>query len=110
MTKITFYRNEKKDIVKYIFDGHTGYDVHGSDIVCSAMSVLALAGFNALEEICKIDVKHEIDDGYLEVSLPENLSDSKRHDANIVLNTIELGVQSTKESYPDYITLKYGEV
>lgn len=110
MTNITFYKNDNGDIVKYIFSGHTGFDVQGYDIVCSAMSVLALTGINALESICNIDVKHEIEDGYLEVSLPENLNDSKRHEANIVLETILVGVKSTMESYPDYITLKYGEV
>jgi len=110
MTKVEFFRKENGDITKYIVKGHTGYDDHGKDIVCAAISVLAQTGVVSLSEVLNIPVEYTIDDGYIEVELPADIDIENWSKAQIVLQTILVGIKSTMESYPKYITLKYREV
>ena len=49
MIKIHIRRNEAQQIVACSINGHAGYDEHGYDIVCAAVSVLsctAIWGYN----------------------------------------------------------------
>lgn len=48
MIKIHFLTNQQKQIVAFSINGHAGYAVKGSDIVCSAVSFLSLAITNHL--------------------------------------------------------------
>ena len=38
--------------------------------------------------------------------LPDNLSSSKRHDADIILNTMLCGVKDLHEGYSDFVELE----
>lgn len=110
MTKVEIFRNNDGDITKYIVDGHVGYDEHGIDIVCAAVSVLAQTGVISLKEVCGVNVDYTIKDGYIEVILPMDINKEKWSKAQVVLQTILVGIKNTMESYPNYITLKYREV
>lgn len=110
MTNVKFYKDKNGDIIKYIVDGHTGFDEHGKDIVCAAISVLAQTGVISLKNVCDIEVGCTIEDGFIEVVLPNNLNKEKKSKAQVVLQTILVGIKSTMESYPEHITLEYGEV
>lgn len=48
MIKIHFLTNQQKQIVAFSINGHAGYAVKGSDIVCSAVSFLSLSITNHL--------------------------------------------------------------
>jgi len=114
MTKIKVFNN-KGNTIGYTIEGHTGYDVAGSDILCSAISILGQTALIALDEVCDID-EEDIDytirdeEGYLSVTIPGDLSSEKQHCADIVLQTMIVGIKGLIENYPDYITLEYGEV
>ena len=115
MTNISIFKNKEGSIVKYVVDGHTGYDSAGNDILCAAVSVLTQTTLNALNEVCGIDEKlidYTIEDkrGYLEVCLSANLLKTQRKKADIVLQTMLVGLKGLQEVYPKYITLEYGEV
>lgn len=115
MIKFKIYRDRHKNIVGYMVKGHAGYDVFGKDIVCAAISVLSQTALISLNKVCKIEEKdlfYEIDEeiGYINVSLVDKLSKTQRDNANIVLQTLELGIKEITQSYPEYITLEYGEV
>lgn len=54
MIKIAFYRNG------FIVNGHANYDVHGKDIVCAAVSAVAIGSLNWFAEYDNyIDIKNE---------------------------------------------------
>lgn len=110
LTNVEFFINNKGDITKYIVKGHTGYDEHGKDIVCAAVSVLAQTGVISLSEVVDIPVEYTVNDGYIEVKLPTDIEKEKWSKAQIVLQTILAGIKSTMESYPNHITLKNREV
>ena len=110
MVKVTIYRDEMNNIVRYIVKGHAGYAEYGQDIVCSAISILAQNTLMSLIEVCGLteeEITYDIDDGYLEIKLSEDIEYKKFDDCQIVLKTFELGVKSIYESYSEYLTLIY---
>lgn len=110
MTNVKFYKNKQGHFVKYTISGHAGYDVHGNDIVCAAISVLGQTGVLSLKTVLNVDIGYTIEEGYLEVVIPSDLGQEKLKETNIVFETILIGIKSSMEAYPEYITLEYGEV
>lgn len=115
MIRVNIYKDKHKDITKFFIAGHAGFADKGFDIVCAAVSILAHTALISLNEVCEInenDLDYFIDDneGVFKVSLPINLDIKRRKKANIVLKTMELGLKSIMENYPENITLKYREV
>lgn len=115
MTKITILKNINGSIVEYEIKGHAGYGAFGKDILCASISVLSQTALISLNEVCGIEennISYVVDDrkGYLKVSLPNELPNIQREKADIVLNTMEVGLRGLIDIYPDYITLRYREV
>ena len=84
--------------------GHSGYAEEGSDIVCSAVSILSVTCLNSLESLCGIRpaVKGG-EDGYLSVRLPADLSAEQTHDAQILLGMLRQGLKDLADEYPKYV-------
>lgn len=110
MTNVKIYKNRDGIVQGYEVKGHAGYDDYGKDIVCAAISVLAQTGIFSLKKICNLDFHFSMEDGYLEVVIPREIDEDIRRDVSIVLDTILIGIESIRESYPDYITILYEEV
>lgn len=114
MIKAKIYKDEYENTIKYMISGHAGFADEGYDIVCAAVSVLAQTALFSLNKVCEIDdneMKYFIDDnGVMEVSLSSKLPYDKRKKANIVLRTMELGLESVAESYPRNVAVEYREV
>ena len=96
------------EIVKVVCDGHTNYGVSGEDIVCAALSsivqtavlgVLTVAGVN-------LDLQRNEDRGYLSFEVPNNISQTQRHDVNVILNTMLCGISDLREGYSDFVELE----
>ena len=86
--------------------GHSGYAESGHDIVCSAVSVLCTTCVNSLESVCGIQpTVRGGDDGYLEFALPSGLTESQRHDAQIILRALRQGLRDVAGEYPQYVQL-----
>lgn len=107
MTKVKITKLNN-NITELECDGHTGYGVSGEDIVCSALSsivqtavlgVIAVAGINA-------GVTRDDNKGYLKLTIPNNIDDSQRHDANVILETLLCGIGDLYEGYSDFIELE----
>ncbi|NLW22227.1 MAG: ribosomal-processing cysteine protease Prp [Tissierellia bacterium] len=114
MIRVCLYKNNEGYIDRYSIKGHAGHDVKGQDIVCAGVSVLAQTALISLVKICGIkeDEVHYIideDEGILDVTLPD-LDMDIRNKTEIVLKTLEIGIISIVENYPEYVTLIYREV
>jgi uncharacterized protein YsxB (DUF464 family) len=97
----------KSGVIKgYVVDGHSGYGQEGTDIVCAALSVLAITGANALEEVAGIKAEIHNADGYLSVMLPEDIEPDAEKQADIILRTIVSGFDSVSKEYPTYVSMK----
>ena len=107
MTNVSITK-KNGEIVKVVCDGHTNYGVSGEDIVCSALSsivqtavlgVLMVAGVN-------LDLQRNEDRGYLSFEVPNDISQTQRHDVSVILNTMLCGISDLREGYSDFVELE----
>ena len=90
-------------------DGHAGDVEAGQNIVCAAVSVLAINTFNSIERFTDdaftVDAAEE--GGHLVMTFPEPLSDKSK----LLLDSMLLGLDEIQKQYGDeYISLQYKEV
>ncbi|MCI8413073.1 MAG: ribosomal-processing cysteine protease Prp [Clostridia bacterium] len=107
MTRVCIEKRDGK-IVSVDCDGHTGYGAEGEDIVCAALSSIVQTAVLGLMGVAGICVKLTRDDkrGMLNVALPEKLGDAQRHDADVILETMLMGIADLYEGYSDFIELE----
>lgn len=105
MTKIELLLNSKQEVVGYEILGHTGYAQAGEDIVCSAISILAQTAILGLDNYLSKKPLVEIRDGYLKCVLPTDMSADEMEQAQIILTTMMLGLESTAKSYGEYMKI-----
>ena len=105
MTTVEVIR-QSGHIVSLTADGHTGYGVEGEDIVCAALSSIIQTALLGLMQAAGINVKFERrdEDGFLSFNLPE-LDNIARRDADMILDTMLLGISDLYDSFSDFIEL-----
>lgn len=96
----------------FIIDGHTGFACEGNDIICAGVSALAVNAVNSIEKLCGIALQVNDRDGYMQVMLPEGITENenKTDKARLLLESAALGFQSLAEQYPKYILFDRAEV
>lgn len=107
MTNVTLkLRNE--NIISFEVSGHTGYDNAGKDIVCAAISSITQSACLGIVKVLKINAQIKKNDkqGYLKLTLPENISNEMLDKAQIILNTMKISLQDLLFDYGDYIKLE----
>lgn len=110
MINIKINRNKENDIVYFSIEGHANFNEFGEDIVCASISILGQTIVLALDEVADIDVSYEMDDGWLACQIPKDIDDKQRERANIIIDTMLIGIKGTIEMYPEYIKLQDEEV
>jgi len=91
--------------------GHAGTAPSGQDLVCAAVSVLTQNTANALEFFLGAAyISVVVKDGDLEVILKEPLPAGGHHDAQVILQTLNLGLKDLEDTYPKYLKLRMEEV
>lgn len=107
MTDITITK-KGNSVVEVVASGHTGFGEAGEDIVCAGVSTLLQSALLGLLQVVGINVKFSVDEekGSLRFTLPQNLTQQERHDADIVLGTMMCGLQDFYTEYSDYINLE----
>ena len=107
MTDITI-KSINNSIVEVTASGHTGYGESGEDIVCAGLSTLIQSALLGLLSVAKIIIKYSVDvgTGSLGFTLPSDLTEQERHDADVILNTMLCGIKDFYTEYSDYINLE----
>ncbi|MDY6325177.1 MAG: ribosomal-processing cysteine protease Prp [Catonella sp.] len=79
------------------FTGHALFDEYGKDIVCAAVSVLALNTFNSIELFCEDNFKsyEDPEKGILAIEFVDDLSDG----AKLLMDSLMLGLTDISEQY-----------
>jgi len=94
-----------KRLTGFDIKGHADYAPEGQDIVCSAVSVLAITTVNSLlEQVGQVLIKSD-DDGYVSCRLPDNLAEEKEIKAQAIMRTLLIGLNGVSIEYPDYMKL-----
>ena len=103
MIKIAIYKNAENLITGFIVSGHSGYAEAGSDIVCSAVSVLVINTINSIQHFTSDQFRLEQDEktGYIEFHVVSPISNN----SNLLLSSLALGLQGISEEYTKYVKL-----
>ena len=109
MTKVTIYKNDLNECVGFKVYEHAGFDEAGSDIVCSAISILTINTMNAIEQFTDVDFTQDVDE---EECMIQFKIDKPTKETTLLLETMVLGLQTLEdnEAYEDYIDLIFEEV
>ncbi len=110
MIEVRFLR-KSGNLVGFTYDGHAEYDEYGKDIVCAAVTAQCMMAYNGLDEVMKIRNKIDIDQdgGYLSVSI-DSASPNEKKEAQILMETLLLGIRAIELQYGNYIKLIEEEV
>jgi uncharacterized protein YsxB (DUF464 family) len=99
MIKVNVKRNDNK-VYELVIKGHAGYDVHGKDIVCAAVSSMAITTIN---NIIALDdsIDYEENSGLLIIRVKRDTEVNNKLLDNLVRMLTEL-----KEQYPKNIEIR----
>lgn len=110
MIRASFYiRNGK--LSGFHIKGHSGYAEAGSDIVCSAVSAIAQTTLLGLIELVKPQMDYNIDqDGEIDCIIHKGTNEGALDQAELLIDTMRLGLQSIKQNYSKYLSISEREV
>jgi uncharacterized protein YsxB (DUF464 family) len=108
MIQIILYKRDGLNI-GFRTSGHAEFDERGYDVVCAAISVLAINTENSIELLS--DDRYEIDFSEEDALIDLRLTDSPSQTSSVLLQSFEIGVNAISEEYgKDYIQLRIEEV
>ena len=113
MINACFYKNKPGNICGFELNGHADFSEEGSDIVCSAVSLLVINTINSIEDFigekmaCEAD---EAEGGFLKVSFPRIQEGGENPELNLVLKVMEKGLADLESGYGDFIKVVTKEV
>ena len=97
-------KKQKDNIIGSHIEGHSGYAEYGSDIICSAVSALALNCVNSIEEFTEdsFSVKSDENRGLIDLDLTTVSSEQTQ----LLLKSMFLGIRGIEKSYgSQYVTI-----
>ncbi|MBR4582026.1 MAG: ribosomal-processing cysteine protease Prp [Lachnospiraceae bacterium] len=101
---IQTHNQEYKSVIS---TGHADYAEAGSDIVCSAASILLINTANSVEKFTDSFAGSDADEGILTLVL----KDHPGEDAKLLIDSLILGLESIQKEYgKNYLTIDYKEV
>ncbi|MGV0167339.1 ribosomal-processing cysteine protease Prp [Furfurilactobacillus sp. WILCCON 0119] len=106
MIKVDISRNAQHQLTTFIMTGHAGAGEYGEDIVCAAVSVLAITTVNALDAVAGVHPEITSDDdngGYLKVVMHD-----RNQAAETILATFTLGLTQVAQKYSQFMTISDG--
>lgn len=101
MITLRVWRGEDGDVVRYKLQGHSDAGESGTDVVCAAVSVLAIATANGLDAVAGATIRVEERTGYLDCIIEDQSSDGIRRATQAILETMVLGMRSIQDEHPD---------
>jgi uncharacterized protein YsxB (DUF464 family) len=102
MVKVTINKNE--DIIEEItIAGHAGYAAKGEDIVCAAVSSIAITSVNDINALDD-SVNYVENDGYLKITVKKDTEINQK-----ILNNMVVTLQELESQYPKNILVRNEE-
>lgn len=106
MIKANFKRDSEGYIISYEIIGHAGSGKHGFDIVCAAVSTLAITTENGISQLVGFTPISEVDyenGGYLYVEILDNINQEQMNLTQLLLENLLLGYQTIAKQYPEFV-------
>ncbi len=105
MIVLTLKLTESGNYAGFTVKGHSGSAPRGKDIICAAVSAITQSALIGLDEVANIPNTYTISDGFIKCELPDNIDEAKAQKAQVILQTMHLGVQSIREQYPEFVRI-----
>jgi len=93
-------------VIGFELSGHAMSGAFGHDIVCSAVSALAIATVNGIESQAQVQLSLEVSDGYLKAQVPNDLSEEQEKVTQILLRSFSDAMVGIEAEYKDYLKVK----
>lgn len=109
MIRVTIYNDSEKNPLGFKLEGHAGYAEHGEDIVCAAVSVLAVNTVNSIETFTEDSFKGESDEakGVMKFKFTGQVSAESR----VLMKSLILGLKNIEDEYgTEFIKILFREV
>lgn len=109
MIKVIVSVDKNGDYKSIEFSGHALFADYGNDIVCAAVSILALNTLNSIEALCgdEFDAIDNVAKGYLKAEFKSKLSEK----ADLLMKSLMLGLDGISHEYgKKFITILRQEV
>lgn len=104
MITVSIKRDQNGTIRAFSVNGHSGYAKHGQDIVCAGVSAIVQTAILGLQDHLHIECAGSQNEGQLVCALPP-LKPGQRQQADIVLETMLLGLTAIASSYADFVRI-----
>ncbi|PNV63806.1 ribosomal-processing cysteine protease Prp [Clostridium sp. chh4-2] len=109
MIKATVFRDSDQVYRGIDIAGHAGYAESGQDIICSAVSALALNMYNSVEAFTEDAFEGSVEEetGRFLFQFTEDIS----LESKLLMNSLVLGLENIQSEYgKQYIIIRYEEV
>lgn len=101
MISIKIVRNDQGQVVSCHAEGHAGYDEHGYDIVCAAVSVLTATTMLGLTKQVEQAGEYSNSSGQCDMVLLEPIEQGGQD----ILETMVLGLREIASQYSDFVKI-----
>ncbi len=108
MIILTMLNDVSGNICGFECEGHAGYDEYGKDIVCAGVSALVLTCINSMEMLLGVSFESSTDEETGSVSL--RLQEEPSSEAEILMESMLLGIEMIAENYKNRIKFRNKEV
>ena len=106
MTTITITKSSDDNFKRIECSGHAGFADSGEDIVCAAVSVLAINLLNSIEKFTDDAIVIEQDEKKGLITL--EFKDIPSREADLLVRSFELGVTSISKQYgKKFLNIKF---
>jgi len=107
MTQVKITRLKNR-IIAVSCDGHTDYGEEGEDIVCAALSSIVQTAVLGLMQVAHLPIDYKVDNknATLFMKLPTKLDTEDRINADMILETMFLGISDLSTEYGRYIKIE----
>ena len=95
MISATIVKKPDGEYVGFQISGHAGYEEAGKDIVCAAVSALAINTVNSIEALTADKSHGQEEDGLLRFKLTDGCSEQSK----LLLDSLVLGLKSIRDTY-----------
>ena len=107
MITATIVKKPSGEYVGFQISGHAGYEEAGKDIVCAAVSCLAINTANSIEALTEDATHGQEEDGLLRFRLIGGCSEKSK----LLLDSLVLGLNSIREQYgKEYLRISMKEL
>ena len=101
MVSIEIQRNSEDQVIGCHLSGHAGYDEHGFDIVCAAVSALSATAMLGLTQIAQQEGEYTNSEGQCDMVLSGTINQSGQD----ILGTMILGLKEISHQYPEFVQI-----